>query len=65
MSVDVKPFHRVEITAMWADSRASKCPVPETKPPASTGAQDFVEELRSACYGSCPVYTVRVSANGE
>jgi TonB family protein len=65
LSVSVNTFHRVEITATWAEAQASKCPAPETQPPASTGAQDFVEVFRSACYGSCPVYTVRVSANGN
>jgi TonB family protein len=64
-SVTANTFHRVEITATWADAQASKCPTPETQPPASTGAQDFVEVFRSACYGSCPIYTVRVSANGD
>jgi TonB family protein len=64
-NVAVNTFHRVEITATWAGAQASKCPAPETQPPASTGAQDFVEVFRSACYGSCPVYTVRVSANGD
>ncbi len=51
--------------ATWSDVWAEECPTPETQVPASTGAQDFVELFRSGCYGSCPVYTVRISANGD
>ena len=58
-------FHRVEITATWADVQASECPTSETQAPASMGTQDFVELFRSGCYGSCRVYTVRISANGD
>lgn len=65
VSVALNTFHRVEIMATWAAVQGSKCPLPETQPPASIGAQDFVELFRSGCYGSCPVYTVRISANGD
>jgi TonB family protein len=65
VSVIVNTFHRVEIMATWADVQAEDCPKPETQAPVSTGVQDFVELFRSGCYGSCPVYTVRISANGD
>lgn len=64
-SVTVNTFHRVEIMATWADVWAEGCPAPDTQAPASVGAQDFLELFRSGCYGSCPVYTVRISANGD
>jgi TonB family protein len=65
VSVAVNTFHHVEIMATWADVQASDCPAPETQAPVSTGPQDFVELFRSGCYGSCPVYTVRIAANGD
>ncbi len=65
VSVAVNTFHRVEIVATWADVQASECPAPETQAPASTEPQDFVELSRSGCYGTCPIYTVRISANGD
>lgn len=65
VNVTVNTFHRVEIMATWADVQASDCPTPETHAPASTETQDFVELSRSGCYGSCPIYTVRISANGD
>jgi len=65
VSVAVTTFHRVEIVARWADVQASACPAPETQAPASSGPQDFVELSRSGCYGTCPIYTVRISANGD
>jgi hypothetical protein len=63
--VAVNTFHRVEIVATWADVQASACPTPEAQAPASTGPQDFAELSRSGCYGTCPIYTVRISANGD
>ncbi len=65
VNVAVNTFHRVEIMATWADVQAEACPKPDTQSPVSTGVQDFVELFRSGCYGSCPVYTVRISANGD
>jgi len=61
----VNTFHDIEIMATFADAQASDCPTPDTQAPTPTGPQDFVELFRSGCYGSCPIYTVRISASGD
>ena len=65
VSVAVNTFHRVVVTAIWADAQASACPAPDAQAPASIAPEDFVELSRSGCYGTCPIYTVRISANGD
>jgi TonB family protein len=54
-----------EVTALISDVDLSTCPTGEDeKVPTETAADDFVEVSRSACYGSCPSYSVKVSADG-
>ncbi len=65
ISVAVNTFHDIEIMATFADAQASDCPTSDTQAPTPTGPQDFVELFRSGCYGSCPIYTVRISASGD
>jgi len=45
---------RINVGRATAPRRTRKLPL--NRP------QDFVELFRSGCYGSCPIYTVRVSA---
>lgn len=65
VSVAVNTFHDIEIMTTFADAQATDCPTPDTQAPTPTGPQDFVELFRSGCYGSCPIYTVRISASGD
>jgi len=42
-----------------------RCPSGKEKiPPVGRGGDDFIEMSRSGCFGTCPVYTVRIHANG-
>jgi hypothetical protein len=56
----------VTVTAIkWVYATKSECPQSgDAEPPASLGANDYVELFRSGCMGSCPAYTVRVTVNG-
>lgn len=69
LTVVTHSFHRVEVITQsptLADIQISGCPTAdETKSPVSRSNQDFVEMSRSGCYGTCPVYTLRVTATGE
>jgi TonB family protein len=62
-------FHHVRIITTapsFSDAQASACPSGKEKlPPSESSAADFVEMSRSGCYGTCPVYTVRVHASGD
>jgi len=56
-----QPFPRIS-----PPIETSGCPTQrETSTPQSIDPDDFVELRRSSCFGSCPVYTVRVSADGR
>jgi len=67
LTVALNTFHHIEVGAMLPQEvQVSDCPsTGNTQVPTATGAQDFVEVFRSGCYGSCPVYTVRISADGD
>jgi hypothetical protein len=46
-------------------AQAQDCPSPETvQPPATATEEDSVTLIRTACFGSCPDYRVRVSGDG-
>ncbi len=68
------------LSASGQRSRAGDAPVPFQRPPVETsgcpaegttgllprsGPGDFVELQRTSCFGSCPVYTVQIRADGE
>jgi TonB family protein len=58
-------YRSFEVTALIGDVELSKCPTGEDENvPAGKTLDDFVEVSRSACYGSCPSYSVRVRADG-
>jgi TonB family protein len=65
--VDSDSYRFVEVVTNSLSSKvAHDCPTPDqTQPPSSIGDGDSVELSRSACFGTCPVYAVRVSANGD
>jgi hypothetical protein len=65
--VESRPFLTVRVmTPRQGETEAEKCPANEVvSPPSSTRREDFVELSRSGCYGSCPVYTVRVYRDGR
>src|SRR5947209_16055953 len=46
--------------------KTSGCPSEGTSvlPPMAPQPSDFVELQRTSCFGSCPVYTVRIHADG-
>ena len=51
-----------------ASKRATDCPAKDQPQPAASqaiAADDFVELERTHCYGTCPVYRVRITANGD
>lgn len=53
------------IVATAQQPKATECPKLEIVPPRFIAATDFVEMSRTGCLGTCPSYTVRVSANGD
>lgn len=67
VTVVVNSFRDVEVITDRPSGRyAENCPSDEeAKPPKSLGSGDFVKLSRSGCYGTCPVYDVTVSENGD
>ena len=67
LTVVLDSFHHIEvITKPPSNKYAHDCPRPESvHPPTTIADSDFVELSRSGCYGTCPAYTVRISAKGE
>jgi TonB family protein len=67
VSVESRPFLTVRVaTPRQGETQAEKCPAAEVvAPPSHARQEDFVELSRSGCYGSCPVYTVRVYRDGR
>jgi TonB family protein len=63
----VDSFRQVKVitSSPFQDVQTSGCTSDKEKQPPSVTNADFVEMSRSGCYGSCPVYTVRVHANGQ
>src|SRR5437660_997808 len=47
--------------------KTSGCPGEGTSalPPAAAQPSDFVELQRTSCFGACPVYSVRIGADGQ
>jgi TonB family protein len=68
VTVDSFRHVRVITTSLMiggGDPRRSGCPSQkQTQPPSNQNAADYVEMSRSGCLGTCPVYTVRIHANG-
>lgn len=67
VSVESRPFLTVRVvTPRQGAIEAEKCPAAEVvAPPSRAQQEDFAELSRSGCYGSCPVYTVRVFRDGR
>lgn len=60
-------FRRIRIiTASPSRIEKSECPSEKQRqPPHGLAADDFVEMSRSGCYGTCPIYKVRLQADGS
>lgn len=67
LTVTLNSFRYVEvITNSPSIKYARDCPSPdETVPPKSIMEGDSLELSRSGCFGTCPVYEVKVFATGE
>jgi TonB family protein len=66
VSIRNDSFRSFEITAFVGDTQLSNCPRSgEGNVPLERTLVDFVELSRSRCFGSCPSYSVRVSADGR
>jgi TonB family protein len=67
LTVIVNSFRDIEvITDRPSGKYAEDCPSDEeAKPPKSVDRGDFVKLSRSGCFGTCPVYEVTVSENGD
>jgi TonB family protein len=67
LTVVLDSYRYVEvITKPPSNKYARDCPLPdEIRVPQTINEGDFVELSRSGCYGTCPAYEVRVSANGD
>lgn len=67
LTVVLDSYRLVEvITKPPSDKSAQGCPLQEeVRVPEKVRQGDFVELSRSGCYGTCPVYTVRVSEGGD
>ena len=66
-NVETRTFHRLRVTTPnQSESEAVRCPPTRTvRPPLSQTPRDFVQLSRTACFGFCPVYTVRVFRDGS
>jgi TonB family protein len=65
LTVSEDSYRSFEVTALIGDVQLSKCPTEEDEQvPTEKAPDDFVEVSRSGCYGSCPSYSARVSADG-
>ncbi len=67
LTVVLNSFRDVEvITSPPSDKSAHDCPTyDESQPPTSLKSGDFVKLSRSGCYGTCPVYEMTISENGD
>lgn len=66
VAVIVNSFRDIEVIANIAGKFAENCPTEEAaEPPKSVNKGDSVRLFRSACLGTCPVYEVTVSENGD
>jgi TonB family protein len=67
LTIVVDSYRYVEVvTTPPSNKYAHDCPSPDQiLPPESINEGDSIELSRSGCYGTCPAYEVKVSANGE
>lgn len=66
LTVVVNSFRDIEVIANIAGKFAENCPSEkEAEPPKSVNKGDSVRLFRSACFGTCPVYEVTVSEDGD
>jgi TonB family protein len=67
VTIDSESYRFVEVVASSPSSKiAHDCPpFDQTQPPSSIGDGDSVELSRSGCFGTCPIYEVKVSADGD
>jgi TonB family protein len=67
LTVVLDSFRNVEVTTDTPPSKfAHDCPSPDQiQPPKAIDEGDYVELSRSGCLGTCPIYDVKVFANGD
>jgi TonB family protein len=66
-TVEIRSPEDIEVVAIATTGLfGDGCPsASEKQPPVGMAPVDYVELYRSACYGSCPAYTVRVHRDGS
>ena len=65
VTIRADSFKHFEVSIVVSDIQLSNCPTgADEEVPGQTEKDDFVVISRSACYGSCPAYSVKVEADG-
>jgi hypothetical protein len=66
LTVHSDSFHHFDVSTLVGDVQLSNCPTgAEEDVPSAVSADDFAEVSRGGCFGTCPIYSVRVQADGS